>query len=261
MSYKKWLFLGLGWVIGGPIGALLGLVLGSVGDSMGGTKSASSHAGKTSSNDLLVSIIVLAAAVMKADGKIVKSELSYVKSFLLEACGEKKAKDLLALLRDLQYKDIDVTGVCRQVRANTRYDTRLNLFDFLFGLACADDDFSPKEQALLNKIGNLLLLNYYDMVSVKARHTRVSGGAGANGSGSGGYGGSTTYSAKDPYAVLGLKSTATDEEVKKAYRRLAMKYHPDRVDTMGEEIKKNAAEQFRKINEAYEMVKAERGMN
>lgn len=258
MSLRKWLFLGLGWAVGGPIGALLGLALGSVSESMGQTHGGTRRGGKTGSGDIIVSVMVLAAAVMKADGKIVKSELSYVKAFLVSLCGEEKAKDLLLLLRDLQYKDINVPEVCSQIRRNTAYNTRLNLFDFLFGLACADDYLAPEEQKLLNKIGNLLQLNYYDMVSVKARHVA---GSGAGGSKSAGYGGGTAAYGENPYAVLGLKPSATDEEVKKAYRRLAMKYHPDKVDTMGEEIKKNAAEQFRKINEAYEMIKAERGMN
>ena len=48
--------------------------------------------------------------------------------------------------------------------------------------------------------------------------------------------------------------------MKKAYRKLAMKYHPDRVENMGEEIKKNAEIQFKEINEAYETIKAARGM-
>ena len=59
--------------------------------------------------------------------------------------------------------------------------------------------------------------------------------------------------------MLGLDSTATDEEIKKAYRRLAMKYHPDKVEGLGEEVKKNAEAQFREINEAYETLKNLRG--
>ena len=60
--------------------------------------------------------------------------------------------------------------------------------------------------------------------------------------------------------MLGLDNSATDDEVKKAYRRMAMKYHPDKVESMGEEVKKNAEAQFREINEAYEQIKTARGM-
>ena len=63
-----------------------------------------------------------------------------------------------------------------------------------------------------------------------------------------------------PYAVLGIDSNATDDEVKKAYRRLAMKYHPDRVENLGEEVRRNAEEQFKKINEAYETIRIARGL-
>lgn len=67
-------------------------------------------------------------------------------------------------------------------------------------------------------------------------------------------------SRKDPYSVLGVDKNATDEEIKKAYRRLAMKYHPDKVEGLGEDVKRNAEAQFREINEAYEQIKSERGM-
>ena len=62
-------------------------------------------------------------------------------------------------------------------------------------------------------------------------------------------------SVKNPYSVLGIVDTATNEEVKKAYRRLAMKFHPDKVEGLGDEVKKNAEQQFREINEAYETIK------
>ena len=63
---------------------------------------------------------------------------------------------------------------------------------------------------------------------------------------------------KDPYKVLGIDSSATDDEVKKAYRKMAMKYHPDRVAGMSEELQRNAAEQMKEINEAYEVIKQRR---
>ena len=58
--------------------------------------------------------------------------------------------------------------------------------------------------------------------------------------------------------MLGIDSSATDDEVKKAYRRMAMKYHPDRVAGMSEEMQRNAAEQMKEINQAYDKIKTMR---
>ena len=63
------------------------------------------------------------------------------------------------------------------------------------------------------------------------------------------------------YAVLEISPDATDEEVKSAYRRMAMKNHPDKVATLGPEVQKAAEEKFRKVQEAYETIKKQRGMN
>ena len=64
---------------------------------------------------------------------------------------------------------------------------------------------------------------------------------------------------KDYYKILGVKKNASSTEIKKAYRKLAMKYHPDKVNDLGEEVKKSATEKFRSINEAYESLKKQRG--
>jgi DnaJ like chaperone protein len=59
---------------------------------------------------------------------------------------------------------------------------------------------------------------------------------------------------------LEIDSSATDDEVKKAYRKQAMKHHPDKVSHLGEEIRKAAEEKFQKLNEAYERIKSARGI-
>ena len=287
MGVTKWILTGLGWVSAGPIGALLGYFLGRtieglsqnprLGDSnyyMGrdGTPHQSGHGpfrNTGTQNDIDVALLVLIAAVIKSDGSVKREELDYVKQFLRKNYTEEKAKTLLLMLRELVKPEtyIDVDAVCLQIKQNTDYTTRYHMMDFLFALAVADNAYFPEENKVIRVIASRLGINSRDYVSMFTRHVngRFNSRAGNNGY-SGSYGGSRSYgsastaSRKDPYKVLGLTSAATDEEVKKAYRRLAMKYHPDKVDGMGEEVKKNAEAQFREINEAYEQIKTARGM-
>ena len=263
MGAWKWIIGGLGWAVGGPIGALIGIAIGSFAEGHNSsntnqdTKSSSSngsgpHKFRSTQNDISVSLLVLTAAIMKADGKVLKSELNYVKRYLTDTFGTVKAQELLTLLRDLLQKNIDIVAVCNQIRMNTTFSTRVNILDYLFGIAYADGHCSVEENQMLNRIARLLHISDTYVYSIRSRH------AGTR-SGSYSYSGSTS-TGKDPYAVLGIDKNATDDDVKKAYRRLAMKYHPDRVETMGEEIKRNAEKQFKEINEAYEKIKKDRNM-
>ena len=172
-------------------------------------------------------------------------------TFLLQNYGEEQATDMLHILRDLVKKDYSVYEVCRQIRLNTNYTTRMHLFDFLYSVAAIDNDCTVQEQTVLHTIATELRISSYDYTSIRARHT----------AGHTSYGSSySSTTAKNPYSVLGIEKTATDDEVKKAYRRLAMKFHPDKVEGLGEEVKKNAEQQFREINEAYETIKKQRGI-
>ena len=288
MSIYKWILTGLGWASSGPIGALMGFLLGRIieGVSKGsprlGNNSYNMNSGNAQSGhhgsyrntgtreDIDVALLVLIASVMKSDGEVRRTELDYVKQFLLKNYGEEKGKSLLAILRDLVKPEthIDLNAVCGQIKPNTDYTTRYHMVDFLFGLAVSDNSYSGTENSTMKIIARGLGINSGDYVSIYTRHvgSRYAGQNNYSHTGYGGYsGGSRQYGSsgqtyKDPYKVLGLTSSATDEEVKKAYRRLAMKYHPDKVEGMGEEVKKNAEAQFREINEAYEQIKTARGM-
>jgi DnaJ like chaperone protein len=63
------------------------------------------------------------------------------------------------------------------------------------------------------------------------------------------------------YKILEVTPDASDSEVKKAYRKMAMKYHPDKVSHLGQDVKKQAEEKFRKVQEAYENIKKARGFS
>ena len=261
-SFTKWLFAGLGWAIGGPIGAILGFFIGraiSTDRQIGGgyDYDDAPHRGPYRNTgtqaDVNVALMVLIAAVMKADGQVKRSELDYVKRFLLQNYGEEHGKQMLKVLQQMVERDIPIDQVCMQIKVNTDYNTRYHMVDFLFGIGGADGEFNQTETNMLRLIAQYLGISSSDYTSIYERHVgHADSGYSHRSSGS-----SRSYS-KDPYRVLGVESSASDDEVKRAYRRMAMKYHPDRVAGMSEEMQRNAAEQMKEINEAYDIIKQSR---
>ena len=259
MSQKKWIFGGLGFVLGGPIGALIGIFIGSLIDSNTNAlpdgertqynmHSESSSAGttgnrrqKVSANDIRVSLLVLIACVMKADGHVKVAELDRVKTFLLRNYGEQGGKEALKMLQQLLEQDIDHAAVAQQIAGHLNYSTRLELLHFLLDIANVDGDYSPKEEEVILNISYHLGLSNADYRSLAALYKK-------------------TVDPNWAYEALEIEPTATDEEVKKAYRRVAMKYHPDKVANAGDEIKAKATEKFQEINKAYEQIKKQRGL-
>jgi DnaJ like chaperone protein len=251
MGKAKWIFGGLGFVLGGPIGALIGIVLGSLfegknalpGDWQKQTQTEEedttrerTYTRNATAGDIKIALLVLIACVMKADGRVLKSELNFIKPFLLKTYGEEEAKQALQLLKKMLEREIDVPAVTRQIAQHVNYSTRLEIVHLLLDLANADGDFAPEEESLIEQIAAGLNIKTNDYNSLAAMYRKT----------------------KDPnwaYTALEIEPSASDEEVKKAYRRMAMKYHPDKVANAGEEIKKQATEKFRTINEAYEHIK------
>ena len=285
MSFGSVIFGILAWAKFGPIGGIIAYLIGESIPRMGsffvgnkgeqeigqGDSSSFSNSGTNTnhryhntgtSHDHTAALLVLMAAIMNADNVVRKSELDRVKRFLVSNFGEENAKQMLLRLRDLNGRQIPVAEVCRQIKQNTDYTTRYHILDFLFSIAAADGMIVRAEYLLLNNISSHLGINTGDYLSIKNRHRNAASYEGGYSSfnSSASYGSVNSSSDDGPYSVLGLTSSATDDEVKKAYRRLAMKYHPDRVESLGEEVRRNSEAQFRKINDAYEKIKQARGM-
>jgi DnaJ like chaperone protein len=238
--FGKWLGGGLGFAMGGPIGGLLGFLVGTVIDST--TDDGPSYSGgpaRTARGDFSMSLIVLVAAVMKADGKVVKSELDYVKKFFVQQFGEESAKEALQVLKDIIKQDIPVRDICVQIGNNMDYSSRLQLLHLLFNICLADGTIHPKETELLEKISGAMKVGSSDFLSIKNMFIPETDSS---------------------YKILEIERSATNDEVKKAFRRMAMKYHPDKVSHLGEEYRKSADEKFKKVNEAYDRIKKERSM-
>jgi len=238
--FGKWLGGGLGFVMGGPIGGLLGFIVGSVIDSTTDSSSVSTQRKtRTSQGDFGVSLLVLVAAVMKADGKVVKSELDYVKQFFVRQFGNEAAKEAVLMLKDILKQDILVRDICIQISHNMDYSSRLQLLHLLFNVSLADGSINKAESDLIEKISGALGISNNDFVSIRNMFIPETDSS---------------------YKILEIERTSTNDEVKKAYRRMAMKYHPDKVSHLGEDFRKTADEKFKKVNEAYEKIKKERNM-
>lgn len=227
----------IGWWTLGPVGAIIGLIIGHVAEE----SSARSHQNvNTSARDgFIASLLVLMAAVMKADGKVLKAELTFVKAYLVRTFGEQKAAEALIMLREILNKEIPVDSVCAQIRANIDYPSRLELLHLLFEVANSDGAIPQSEINVLQNIAQYLGLSATDYSSILNMYLESSDAS---------------------YKVLEITSSATDEEVKKAYRKMAVKYHPDKVVHLGEEFQKTAGEKFKKVNDAYEKIKKSRGL-
>ncbi|MDD2563004.1 MAG: TerB family tellurite resistance protein [Salinivirgaceae bacterium] len=238
-NFSKWIGGGLGWVFGGPLGAIVGFFIGSIIDNQGErtTTRIGSGGRATTPGGFVVAMLVLTAAIMKADGKVRKPELDYVKQFFVHSFGVEEAKEAILMLRDILKQNIPVDDVCRQISANMDKPTRLQLYNFLFGIAQADGEVHPQELLLLEHIAQKLGLTANEYKS--ARSTYIPNVDWA-------------------YEMLEIDRKASDDEVRKAYKRMAIKYHPDKVEYLGEDFKKAANEKFQKLNSAYEAVKKER---
>lgn len=256
MAIGKILGGGLGWAFGGPIGALIGFALGSYVDSATSGSGGASIKGGKAKSDFTMSLLVLSAAVMNADGKVLKSELAYVRAFLVREFGEEEGARLLKVLREVLGQDIPLRDVCFQVKSHMMHPQRLQLVHYLFGIAQADGEIHETEVQKIHTISRYLGISDRDFVSIHAMfgfHKQDYAGGGR---------GTMKYkqSLEIAYKILEVESTATDEEVKKAYRRMAKKYHPDRLGDLSEDLKKSATEKFQKLQDAYEQVQDSRGM-
>jgi len=235
MRINKWLGLGAGWIFAGPIGGIIGLAIGAIID--GNVQVKTNINGRTTINDFAMSLIVLVAAVMKADGRIMKSELDYVKNFLNKTFGEQAASELSIVLRDVLKQDIEVDAVCDQIKNHLDYSSKLEMIHLLFGVSKADGILHPDEVALIESIAVKLGVTSSDYKSIRAMFIEETDSA---------------------YQMLGIENTASIDDIKKAYKRLAIEHHPDKVSYLGEEVQNAAKEKFQKINEAYEKIKKER---
>ena len=241
--FLRLILTGLGWSFGGPLGAIIGYAIGALfsGNRLGSIRSevTDTFGNTDEKRDFNVTLLVLSAAVMKADGQVKRSELDYVKRFYLQNFGQERAENYIKMLREILEKDYNLYEVSQQVGRYMDYSSRLQLLHYLFGIANADGVISSEEVKVINTISDYMGVTNSDFQSVKAMFIKETDSA---------------------YKILGIDPSASDEEVKRAYREMAKKNHPDLVSSLGEEVRQAAERKFQEINEAYETIKKQRGL-
>ena len=262
MSFSKWIGAAIGWSFGGPIGAIIGMALGSIIDNAADTPLLGEPKGKkkrrqdpykrptyqrqrqqqqrqqTRSGDFEVSLLILASIVIKADGKQDQRELDFVRQQFTNMYGKDRANMAFRLFKGIAKQNISKRQVCLQIKQMMDHASRLQLLHFLFGIAKADGLVTKDEISEIFTISGYLGISSRDYESIKAMF----------------------YNSTDnAYKILEIDKSVSDDEVKRAYRKMAKKYHPDRVGHLGEEHREGAEEKFRQVQEAYDHIQKERG--
>ena len=241
MGLGKWIAGALGWAMLGPLGGILGYYFVSRLERL--AESASTYPGGVSfnqeqRNSFLISLLVLSAAVIKADGKTTSQELATVRSFFTRNFGPQAGNEAEEIVKELLTKDYNLFEVCGQIRSYMDYSQRLQLYHYLVALG-ACDGLHKSEIDILEVIASYIGISKSEADSIFAQFSP---------------------SNDSNYRILEIDPNATDEEVKKAYRKMAVKYHPDKVATLGEDVQKAAEEKFKAVSQAYEAICRERGI-
>ena len=241
MGFGKWIAGALGWAMFGPIGGILGYYFASRVEKLAEgavvySEDQSWNQGQR--NSFLMSLLVLSAAVIKADGKTTSQELSTLRSFFARNFGPQAGNEAEEIVKEILSKDFNLYEVCGQIRSCMDYSQRLQLYHYLVSLG-ACDGLHKNEIDVLEVIASYIGLSKSEVDSIFAQFRP---------------------SNDSNYRILEITPEATNDEVKKAYRKMAVKYHPDKVATLGEDVQKAAEEKFKAISQAYEAICKERGI-
>lgn len=241
MGLGKWIAGALGWAMFGPIGGILGYYFASRVEKLAEAtvvygEDQTWNQGQR--NSFLMSLLVLSASVIKADGKTTSQELSTLRSFFTRNFGAQAGSEAEEIVRELLTKDYNLYEVCGQIRSCMDYSQRLQLYHYLVSLG-ACDGLIQRETDVLEVIASYIGLSKAEVASIFAQFRP---------------------SNDKNYKILEIDPSASNDEVKKAYRKMAIKYHPDKVATLGEDVQKAAEENFKAVNQAYEAICKERGI-
>jgi DnaJ like chaperone protein len=178
-----------------------------------------------------LNLLALSALIIKADGKVQKKELDFVRSFFIGQYGKERADSIFKTFNTQIKKETQHLDQLTQVFVQqTAYETRLQILHFLFGIANADGNISDVELQKLSQVASGMRLRLPDFESIKAMFVKNTDNA---------------------YKILEIDSNASQDEIKSAYRKMAKKYHPDKLRGQDPAMIKGAEEKFREVQKAY----------
>ena len=275
MALGKWIGSALGWILSGGnvLGAIAGYCIGSLlsdATSTAERENGFNGNGNTFRNDysdtqfnqrpfeedrnsFLFSMLVLSSYIIKADGKIMHSEMNCVRNFLHNNFGEQavqQGEDILLKLFEMQKQQGATTfketirKSCVEISFHMNIGQRLQLLDYLIIIAKVDGTVSPEEVYALKEVATYLGLSAQDVDSMLNMEASSNQQIGLD----------------EAYKILGISPNATNDEVKAAYRKMALKHHPDRVSSLGDDIREAAEKKFQEINNAKERIYKARGL-
>lgn len=234
----RWIAVIIGFVFFRFPGAIVGFLLGGLLEGFQKSKQNPFNAKtQVTPADFEVNLLSLASIVIKADGKITEQEMRFVQNYFVQAYGKDRANATFRTFNEVvKNREISALKICAYLRLRTRYESRLQIIHFLFSIAQADGLVSQPEVENIKEIANYLSIGMRDFESIKAMFFKNPDSA---------------------YKILEIDKGATASEIKAAYRTMAKKYHPDKLQHMDEAYRKGAEEKFRKVQEAYEQLQKE----
>ena len=232
-----------GLVLGGPFGALAGAVAGHAVDRYRDAQTPAPPADATESIGFTIAVVVLGAKMAKADGLVSRNEVHAFREVFHVPPEEEKN---VARLFDQAKRDArGFEPYARQVgrMLKEKPDVLVQLLDCLFHIAEADGGIDEAELTYLRAVAGHFGLTERAFERVRATHLGPD--------------------QRDPYTVLGVARDAEDEAVKRRYRELILRHHPDRLVAQGlpAEFVDVATKQMAAINAAYDEVARARGMS
>ena len=235
----RWVAAIIGYSLFRFPGAIAGYVLAGLFENMRGKKGGGrsfqdvfqqNTRERVTPADFELHLLSLATLVIKADGKVSQSELDFVRQYFVQSYGKDRANATFKVFNEvMKKKEISASRICELLRSRTRYESRLQILHFLFSISNADGHVSEAETDEINRISGFLGVQFRDFESIKAMFFK------------------NPYSA---YKILEIDNNASDAEVKKAYRTMEKKYHPDKLHKMDEAYQHLVEQEFKKCHDA-----------